>query len=125
MIAKYFNVMSMIDLGSALVARSGSLQCTRAVSLMPTIIDHFHRIADPIGVRSIFLGHAAARRQALHWRKSGQRMFSRQHLMAITALAPTFDQWCPAPFNRFPTMQLQALSTMPDPIGSLRVRQRS
>ena len=37
--------------------------------------------------------------------------------MASTALAPAFDQWRLAPSSRFPTMQLQALSTMPDPIG--------
>ena len=39
-------------------------------------------------MRSIFFGQAAAARQALQSRKSGQRMFSKQHLMASTALAP-------------------------------------
>ncbi len=45
--------------------------------------------------------------------------------MAITALAPAFDQWRPAPSSRFPTMRTQALSTMPDPTGRPRLRQRS
>ena len=35
--------------------------------------------------------------------------------MASSALAPAFDQWRPAPLNRFPTMYLQGLSSMPDP----------
>ena len=40
----------------------------------------------------IFLGQAAATRQALQSRKSAQRLFSRQHLTASRALAPAFDQ---------------------------------
>ena len=45
--------------------------------------------------------------------------------MASTALAPAFDQRRPAPLSRLPTMRLQALSTMPDPTGKPRLRQRS
>ena len=45
--------------------------------------------------------------------------------MASTALAPAFDQRHPDCLNRFPTMQLQALSAMPDPTGRPRVRQGS
>ena len=44
------------------------------------------------GVWFIFLGQAAAARQALQSRKSAQRLFSRQHLTASRALAPAFDQ---------------------------------
>ena len=52
-------------------------------------------------------------------------MFSKQHLMASTALAPAFDQRHPDCLTQFPTMQLQALSTKPDPTGKPRFRQRS
>ena len=57
-------------------------------------------------VRSIFFGQAAAARQALQSRKSGQRMFSKQHPMASPALAPAIDRRHPDCLNRFPTMQL-------------------
>ena len=57
--------------------------------------------------------------------KSGQRMFSRQHLMASAALVPAFDQRHPDCLNRFPTMRLREFSTMPDPTGRPRFRQRS
>ena len=73
----------------------------------------------------IFLGQAAAARQALQSRKSGQRLFSRQHLTASRALAPAFDQWRPARLKRLPTICLQALSTTPEPTGSPSFRQRS
>ena len=75
-----------------------------------------------VGVRLTFLGQAAVALQALQSRKSGQRLFLKQHLMASTALAPIFDQWRPAPLNRLPTICLQALSTTPDPTGSPRCR---
>ena len=45
--------------------------------------------------------------------------------MVGTALAAAFDQRRPDCLNRFPTMRLQALSTMPDPTGRLRFRQGS
>ena len=60
----------------------------------------------------------AAARQVLHSRKSGQRMFSRQHLVASRALAPAFDQRHPAVLNRLPKMCLQALSATLDPTGN-------
>ena len=44
------------------------------------------------GVWFIFLGQAAATRQALQSRKSARRLFSRQHLTANRALAPALDQ---------------------------------
>ena len=51
---------------------------------------------------SIFFGYAAGALQALHSRKSGQHLFSKQHLIASTALAPAFDQWRPAcQYDRF------------------------
>ena len=71
---------------------------------------------------SHFLVMRLRRRQALQSRKSGQRLFSKQHLTASTALAPAFDQWRPAPLSRLPTMRLQALSTKPDPTGRPRFR---
>ena len=80
------------------------------------------KVNTPPRVHPIFFGYAAAARQAFHSRKSGQRMFSRQHLMASRALAPAFDQWHPAFLNRLPTICLQALSTTPDPTGSPRIR---
>ena len=39
-----------------------------------------------------FFGYAAAERQALHSRKSGHRMFSRQHLTASRALVPAIRE---------------------------------
>ena len=57
-------------------------------------------------MRSIFLGQAAAARQALQSRKSGRRMFSKRHPMASPALAPAIDRRHPDCLNRFPTMQL-------------------
>ena len=77
------------------------------------------------GLSCGFFGYAAAARQALHSRKSGQRLFSKQHLMASTTSAPAFDQRRPAPLSRLPTMRLLALSTNPDPTGRPRIRQRS
>ena len=70
-----------------------------------------------VRVRSIFFGWAPAARQALHSRELGPRMFSKPHPMAGRGLAPAFGQWRPAPLSRFRTMQLQALSAMPDPTG--------
>ena len=77
---------------------------------------------ESLRVHPIFFGYTAAARQAFHSRKSGQRKFSRQHLVASRALAPAFDQRHPASLNRLPTMCLQALSTTPDPTGNPRVR---
>ena len=56
-------------------------------------------------MRLTFLGQAAGALQSLQSRKSGQRLFLKQHLMASTALAPIFDQWRPAPLNRLPRIE--------------------
>ncbi len=66
------------------------------------------------GVHLTFFGQAAAARQAILLRKSGQRLFLKQPLLASTALAPIFDQRRPVPLNRLPTICLQALSTTLD-----------
>ena len=71
-----------------------------------------------LGAHPIFFGYGAAARQALHLRKSGQRIFSRQHLMANGALAPAFDQRHPAVLNRLPKMYLHTLFTTLYPTGN-------
>ena len=61
-------------------------------------------------VHLMILGQTADALQALQSRKSGQRLFLKQHLTASKVLAPAFDQWIPAPLNRLPTICFQALS---------------
>ena len=47
-------------------------------------------------------------------------MFSGQHLTASGALAPAFNQRCPASLNQLAAMCLQALSTPPNPMDNPR-----
>ena len=49
-------------------------------------------MCDRSRVHPIFLGYANAALHALHSRKSGQRLFFKQHLTASRALAPAFDE---------------------------------
>ena len=100
-------------------------------SLSQVSTDSFAHSGGPVksrhchGVRLMILGQAAAALQVLQSRKSGQRLFFIQHLMASRVLAPDFDQRHPARLNRLPTICLQALSTTPEPTGNPRLRQRS
>ena len=57
----------------------------------------------PLAWMHPIFGRAAAARQALHSRKSGQRMFSRLHPAASRAVAPAFDQRADC-LNRFPAI---------------------
>ena len=76
-------------------------------------------------VRPIFFGQEAAARQSLQSMISGLRSFSIQHSATSRALAPAFDQRHPDLLKRHPTICLQELSTLPDPTGNPRFRQRS